>query len=612
MRTKSLTILLLLAALFLTNKTSAQDEKYDAWYISLIKEYTLNADGSMDFRYIKQQKLLTYRAFHNLYGETFVVYNPAFQKFKVNEAFTVMADGKKIVLPQNALNEVLPGYAANAPAYNPLREMVITHTGLERNATINLDYEVHTDKGVFPALTGNELLAENEPVKSLEIRIRIPVGQQLYYHLFNSAIQPEKISEGGFQIFSWKLNEVAAISAEEAQQGTNERYPRLIFSASDNREALFSFLTSQKAFRFELTDEMKKEAGNILADKKNEFETALQIQEMVVNDLRFYPIPLRAALFQCRTPEQTWNSNGGTSIEKAVLLAAMLKAAEIDARVVGIVRTAFVDEKIGTLADMEDFAVKIETRERGTWYLSVTGLNSVNLKLTLPGRSFISLGPGEKTSTAKSETPKQMVEVAGTFIVSSDPKITGEISISLEGAVYPLAGLMRDKKKMKNSISGGLIGNDSNIQKISNLNTENGFQSYIAQGDKPFRKDTNYFYFNLPVTNVGIDSWGIKTLSGRRATPYEIPALAGESYLYTIVLPADFNLFTPAKKQEINNKAGTFVWEAKTENGKVTIKRLIKFNDRIFEPPAYEDFKTLMDYWNNPWYRQIIFVTGKS
>ena len=162
MRTKSLTILLLLAALFLSYQTSAQDEKYDAWYISLLKEYTLNSDGSMDFRYIKQQKLLTYRAFHNLYGETLIIYNPTFQKVKINEVYTMMADGKKIAAPQNSFNEVLPGYAANAPAYNSLREMVITHTGLERNAIINLDYHLHTGKGVFPALTGNELLAENE------------------------------------------------------------------------------------------------------------------------------------------------------------------------------------------------------------------------------------------------------------------------------------------------------------------------------------------------------------------------------------------------------------------------------------------------------------------
>ena len=316
MSTKPLIIFLIFASVFLAQQIKAQDEKYDAWYISMTKEYTLNPDGSIDYRYIKKQKLLTYRAFHNLYGETFINYNPTFQNLKINEVYTVMADGKKIAAPRNSFNEVLPSYAASAPAFNSLREMVITHTGLERNATINLDYQVHTEKGAFPAMMGNELLAETEPVKSLEIRVRVPLGQSFYYHLFNGDNQPEKSSDGMFQIYSWKLSDLTAISAEEAQQGTNERYKRLIFSTSENREAVFSFLTSQPAFRFEMTDTMKKEVNTPVSENGDKFELALKIQEMVVSDLRLYPIPLRAALYQCRTPEQTWNSNGGTAVEK--------------------------------------------------------------------------------------------------------------------------------------------------------------------------------------------------------------------------------------------------------------------------------------------------------
>ena len=205
-----------------------------------------------------------------------------------------------------------------------------------------------------------------------------------------------------------------------------------------------------------------------------------------------------------------------------------------------------------------------------------------------------------------------MVKVIGNFIVSSDPKLTGEISIYMDGSVYPFAGLQRDKKKMKNSISGGLIGNDSNQLKISTLNTENGFQTYIAQSDKPFRKDSNYFYFSLPVSTSGIESWGIRTLSSKRETPYEIPALADESYTYTITLPSTLSVFTPAKKIAISNKAGTFVWEVKTEEGKVSVRRQLKFSERVFQVSVYPDFKILVDYWNNPWYRQLIFVARKS
>jgi len=610
MKTIYLILFFLYCLMLNPGKTNAQNDKYDAWYLSISREYTLNSDGSVDFRYIKEQKLLTYRAFHNLYGETFVVYNPAYQKLKVNSVYTVMADGKKIVAPQNAFNEVLPAYAANAPAYNSLREMVITHTGLERNAIINLDYEVHTEAGIFPALMGNELLAENEPVKTLEFRVRLPIGQKLYYKLLNAVSQPEIRSDGKYQVYTWKLNDLPATSAEEAQQGVMECYPRLVFSSTDDPETLFAYFTKQPAFRFVLDDQMKDIVNKMIAEKKNNFDLALKIQDKVVNELRLFPLPLRVALYQCRTPEQSWKSNGATVLEKAVLFTSFLKAAGMDARVVGIIKTAQVNEKNPTLADLEDFAVQVQDKEFGLWYFSLTGLNPVNLKFTLPGRSFIVLeSDTKKLSVVKAESPKQMIKVIGNLIVSSDPKLTGEVSISMEGSVYPFAGLMRDKKRMKNSLSGGLISGDSSNVKVTEFNQENGFQSYIVQSDKPFRKDSNFYYFNIPIVTMGIDSWGIRTLTTKRETTYEIPSMADESYNYTITLPSTMHLFTPAKKIVVSNKAGVFSWEVKTQDGKVAVKRQLKFSERVFQGSDYADFKILMDYWNNPWYRQLVFLT---
>ena len=110
----------------------------DAVYLNMTKEYTLNPDGSMDYHYSHQLKLFSYYAFNSRYGETFIVYNPKFQSLKVNKSVTVKENGENIPAPANALNEVLPGFASNAPYYNCLREMVVSHTGLERMSQLTL------------------------------------------------------------------------------------------------------------------------------------------------------------------------------------------------------------------------------------------------------------------------------------------------------------------------------------------------------------------------------------------------------------------------------------------------------------------------------------------
>jgi hypothetical protein len=204
------------------------------------------------------------------------------------------------------------------------------------------------------------------------------------------------------------------------------------------------------------------------------------------------------------------------------------------------------------------------------------------------------------------------VNVKGRFLVSSDPKLTGEISIYYEGTAYPAAGMVRDNKKMKNSLSGGFIGKDSINLKKSTLNPGNGFQTWVAMSDKPFTKDSNFYYFNLPASTTGIDAWGIKILSAKRETPFEVPAAADENYSFEIELPATLSLFTPEQKLTVSNKAGTFLWEVRSDGSKVTVKRQLKIKERVFEGPGYEDFKALMDNWNNPWMRQLIFRSGKS
>ena len=599
--------LLIFITFILSGALSAQDEKYDAVYGKLIKEYTLNPDGSIDYRYIKQQKLQTYRAFHNLYGETFIVYDTVNQKLKINEVFTIMADGKKVVAPANSFNEVLPGFAANAPAYNSLREMVITHTGLERNATINLDYQLHINKGVFPFMTGNEILAEYEPVKNLEIRVRVPMGTKLFHRVFNLDLKPQQIQENNYQVYIWKLTDIAAISAEEGQPGGYSGYPRLVFSTSDDPAAAYRFITGQPGFSFDLTEAMKSDVAQLRNKYLDKFELALKLQEKIVDGMRTYPVPIRTALVKIRTPEQSWNSNGATSVEKAILLTALLRSAGLEAHVAAVVRTAFADDKIATLGNIEDFVVRVDFKEEGVWYFSVAELNSVNLKHILSGRSFILLNPEGKSETGKSELPKNQIRAIGNFMVSSDPKLTGDVSLYYGGNVFPQAGMARDKKMMKNAFTGNLIKNDTSALKKSILNNENGFQTYIVQSDKPFRQDSGFWFFRLPVVSSGIESWNIRTLSEKRETAYEIPSIADESYSYTFTMPSTLALFTPVKKQTISNIAGTYSWEVTNENGKVSVKRSLKFNDQVFPVSVYPEFKILMDNWNNPWYRVLVF-----
>ena len=109
------TYLSFLVFLFLFQVTISAEEG-DAVYKKIVHEYTLNPDGSNEYREYKEIKLLSHLSFHRMYGETFIIFDPAYQELEINEAYTIMADGQRVDVPDNAFNEVLPRAASHAPA----------------------------------------------------------------------------------------------------------------------------------------------------------------------------------------------------------------------------------------------------------------------------------------------------------------------------------------------------------------------------------------------------------------------------------------------------------------------------------------------------------------
>ena len=180
----------------------------EAEFRKLSKTYTLRADGSQEVRVQKELTLFTHAAMNSLYGETFIVYDPDFQKLEIHESYTRQKDGTVIQTPANALVEVLPSAAANAPAYNRLKEMVVVHTGLELGATIVLDYSIVSKAGYLPELDVCCPVKELSPIKEYTFRLNVPAGKAVHYELLNASAKPAISQGSGMKTFTWTLKDV--------------------------------------------------------------------------------------------------------------------------------------------------------------------------------------------------------------------------------------------------------------------------------------------------------------------------------------------------------------------------------------------------------------------
>lgn len=345
------TLLLLIA--FVTTGFAANSE---ANFSKIEKTWTLRADGSQEFRCVSEMTLYTYNAMHNIYGESFIIYNPLQQKLTINESYTKQKDGNIVKTPANAFVESLPYEAVDAPGFNHLKEMVVVHTGLEIGATIYLDYTITTKAGYLPALDINEMLQEASPVSSYSVTINVPEGKKLNYQLAGSAVKCTESSSNGMHSYKWNLTNVPASSREGFLAINADDVPHLTATTFGSfKEALAEM---NKRFAASKSYGSRTNAEYLTEKATSDKDKIQKIQNYVVNDLATVRVTLPHAGFALRDAEEVQRTAYGTIAEKTQMLSTMLDAVGIKNDVVVNVPANLNPEAEG-LSSIRHFLVRV-------------------------------------------------------------------------------------------------------------------------------------------------------------------------------------------------------------------------------------------------------------
>ncbi len=567
----------------------------DAVYLNLTKTYILNKDGSMVSTVEKQQKLLTFRAFQSLFGETRITYNPQFQKVAVTKAFTENARQEKIETPQNGYNDIQPAFANNSKAYSHLREMVVTHTGLERGATINCTYEIKTAAGKFPCLMGVEELQTDCPVEKLTIVVKVPAGKPLYYKLLNANTVPEIEKGKEFDSYTWKLSDLPQQNRELLSSAC-EDLPRLLFSTQKDNASVIKWLTDQEAFRLPVGEEVKKYIDQKISGENNPMAKALIIQGIVVKELNLTPIPAQLLAFQVRAPEQVWQSNAGTSMEKCVLLTALLRAEGLNADVGLIIPSCFMEEKLPFLLVAEP-VVKLTTDQGGFQLLSANLQNAGNFDVCSAQKAILSLGAKNKKYNISNSPGK--IEVMGALALGSDGKLSGELSGSFANYCNPYLEMVRNAGAAPRLMTG-LPG------KAEKFTPEQSNLKFIVEKADGAISRGNFKFVDLFESEAGISSFHLNPLPFKRSTTLNLGTPISESYHYTFTVPDGYKLANPFELMLVKQNIGKLTIRIQQHDQAVEVTRKLEISQPTISKEKYAEFKELMDKWFTSKYRQLV------
>lgn len=541
----------------------------EANFIRLEKTFKLNSDGSQEFRCNKILKIHSHPAVNSTYGETFIVYNPAYQKLIIHSSYTKMVDGTIVKTPDNAFNEVLPRYASGATAYNNLKEMVVTHTGLELGATIYLDYSIITNSDRNQQLDIKEILQESSPVDECKITIIAPKDKHLSYQLTGlsslKTIQKNHI-EGDQKIFSCQLSNIPAASQELYQPENNPMTPTLWLSGYPSfKDALSNIKKELSKVRALESETFAQFITENLTDDKSK---AIAIIDHVINGISLTPVPLDNIGNNVREADEVLRSTYGTEVEKANLLAIMLKAVDLPAEIIAVTPKYVNVDNCGLKA-VKEWLVKtsLNGNER---YISVKTISASLIPFQ---------GSMYRASTLDGnilDIPDRKAVLNCTYDIKiSTSQADVKTKIEADSELFPI-----DFQAYVKQWTG------SNNAQVTNYN--NGiFTIEFTTTNRISNKD-EYFTYKLP--EIPFSS---RVLNSKRNQPLEIPYLSDVLYDYRISLSDSIELQSIPRIKTINNSVGTFDIETKTQNSSISIKKKYEIKKQLIYPNEYQLFRTL-------------------
>lgn len=546
----------------------------EAEFKKLIKSWTLNTDGSQEFHYNMELTIYSYLAMRSLYGESFIQYNPEYQTLKINSSFTKQKDGTIVKTPDNAFVEVLPRSAADAPAYNHLKEMVVVHTGLELGATIYLDYTITTKAGYLPGLDIFEPIQQASPIKEYSLSVTIPVDKDLSYSLANPQVMAKVNVEEGMRTISWKLKNVKPASLAPMQRIESGDMQYLACSTFETNKEAMNYLFGQ----FDRPESMPliSLAETLTEGKNTDTEKLQAIHSFIVNDFAHSRLSLSETGYHIRPAEDVIRSAYGTDAELINLLYGLLSAAKIETKVCA----AYPVKDPQECSILKAVRLFIQAKADGQTYLLTSGSSKMSeIGWTADYCDIRDLKTGEEVDLTPC-SPNLSYDVT---MKLSDKEVVSSIKANISAAFVAYS----DSKAT--AFSAG--DKNASVSQKENVITIN-YQTTGKVESVP-----GYSLLRLPDSPAGVAHQPYASFNSTRDCNLFLPYAPNETYTYTIEVPANMELSTPTAEKNISNAAGNCILSIKQTGNKVEVSRSLKINSNLIKRADYPAFHALMAAW---------------
>ena len=447
---------------------------------------------------------------------------------------------------------MLPEGCAKCGRLNGIRTMVVTHTALEYDATIVLDYTIRSKNFFFQELLEKVDLQEEVPVEKYVVSVSTPDYKPAKFRLNGENLNFTKSESADKD----RATTVYTFSNLPERPTDEYLFPSalasLTFYTMDNAESLVGRIAQQNSMRKFDNQAITDFFRSRFTEEMSDMDKILSVRDYIHDYIRTNTVDAKVLNYMFASPQQVWRNNCALPIEKDILLAGALQSLGYDAQL------AF---PVNVLA---------------------SGLESV-VRVSLNGAvAYISADRPEELDLAAFLAPATLILQNGkTYEVLFQPVYV----VRAAEIVLEKGNLENPAVKMQQKVVSPRM---NCLQPHETGTTEVSVS----------RLRNNYYELTIDDGNYGTQ---VRSENIHNDRTYAVnTGDSYEKYTYTVTLPAGARCLTKPAHKEITVGDARLLIDVQVDGRTVTIERQLSLPPEGVSAKNVKKFKTLMGAWDAP------------
>lgn len=537
-----------------------------------------------------------------------ITFDPDQEEVRVLDASILKPDGRKVhadTMVTDAVSD--PQYRL----YYRNRNLVLIFSSLAEGDRIWIEYKVSDvgEQNKYGQYFGDLVpFAGSVPILMKQYTLVLPESFPLHMDSQRLDVTPMVVTQRDRKIYRWVVRNVDRLTQEPQMPGYTEVGPYLHVSTFRDWDALGAWYAKFIADQWEMTPDVKAKVAELTAGLTTQEDKARAIHRWVVQQTHYVGLEFGVHGYRPYKVRQIFERRFGDCKDKALLMAAMMREAGVDASMV-LVRTRDNGEIDPQPASLAIFNHAICYLPGLKLFLDGTAEYSAMGELPYQDQGVWVLVVGRDGKTERMKTPEDSAEdnrYRADYQLSVPPS-GGEAAVSASVSVtgQECAWIRRryqDKDKLRETLekdlAGGYPGTRIDKAEISPLGdlqpgvrlAYEGTLGQVARPDGAGR-------VSLPVWMGGFNLSNAYASLKNRVYPLEIDYPWTQRYKVAYRLPPGASAEAP-QAVALQTAFGSVTRTVAQEGATVTVELSVTLSPRVVAPgdyPAFRDFCKQVD-----------------